>query len=284
LGAALSLLVYGVVKAPDNGWGSAQTIGCLAGAAVLLAIFLVIERRSAAPLVRLDIFRNRSVAAANALVFLAGLVIFGMFFFLSLYEQFVLGYAPLEAGLSFVPLALSITVAAGIASVLVTRFGSKYIIVTGMGMATMGLIFFARIPVHGRYAADLLPGILVVACGLGFALVPLQIAAVTGVRRDEVGLAAGLVEASHQIGGALGLAMLSTISTTRFNNVIAADHLRLGALAPFGQLSATATARVDGYHYAFGACASMLVVGPVLALTLLPPHRVAAVAPELVAA
>jgi EmrB/QacA subfamily drug resistance transporter len=282
--AGLCLLVYGVVKAPDNGWGSGQTIGFFAAALALLVVFLVTELRSRAPLVRLGIFRNRSLAVANVLGFLTGLVIFGMFFFLSLYEQIVLGYSPLKAGLSYLPLALAIVVAAGVASGLVTRFGFKYIIAIGMALSTLGLLLFLGIPVTGSYAAHLLPGMLVVGVGLGFIFVPLQIAAVGGVQPQELGLASGLINASQQMGGAIGLAVLSTISTTRFNHVLAADHLRLSSLAPFGQLAATAPARVDGYHYAFAACAIVLAVGLVLALSLLSARRAAEMAPEVAAA
>jgi predicted MFS family arabinose efflux permease len=276
--------VYGVVKAPDNGWASAHTLGYFAAAVVLLAAFMVIELRSAEPLVRLGIFRNQGLAVANVLGFLTGLVIFGMFFFLSLYEQYVLGYSPLKAGLSYLPLAFAIIVAAGIASALVTRFGFKYIIAIGMGLSTVGLILFVFLPASGTYVANLLPGMLIVAVGLGFIFVPLQIAAVGGVSREEIGLASGLINASQQVGGAIGLAVLSTISTTRFNNVIAADHIHVSQVMTLKQQIASAPARVDGYHYAFAASAIVLVIGVILTFVLLPDSPMPAAEPALAGA
>jgi EmrB/QacA subfamily drug resistance transporter len=282
--AGLCLLVYGVVKAPDNGWGSSHTIGFFAAAAVLLAAFMAIEWRSAEPLVRLGIFRNQGLAVANVLGFLTGLVIFGMFFFLSLYEQYVLGYSPLKTGLSYLPLAFAIIVAAGVASALVTRFGFKYIIAIGMGLSAVGLILFVLLPASGSYAANLLPGMLIVAVGLGFIFVPLQIAAVGGVGREEIGLASGLINASQQVGGAIGLAVLSTISTTRFNTVIAAEHIKVSQVMTLQQQIASAPARVDGYHYAFAASAIVLVIGVILIFVLLPDNPAPAAEPALAGA
>lgn len=263
--AGLIALVYGVVKAPDSGWGSGQTIISFVAAAILLGGFLAIEARSPAPLVRLGIFRNRALSVANVIGFLAGLVIFGMFFFLSLYEQFVLSYSALKAGLSYLPLALTIVVAAGVASGLVTRFSFKPILAIGMFLAAIGLALFTRLPVHGSYASDLLPGMLLVAAGMGFVFVPLSIAAVTGVQPAEVGLASGLINASQQVGGAIGLAALSTISTTRFNDLVKTNH------GPGGYFSAL----VGGYQYAFGVSAVVLAVGVVLVFVLLPARRAA---------
>ncbi|HVA90124.1 MAG TPA: MFS transporter [Chloroflexota bacterium] len=258
--AGLVALVYGVVKAPDKGWTSGTTIGSFILAAVLLAAFLVIETHSPTPLVRLGIFRIRSLAVANGLGFLAGLVIFGMFFFLSLYLQIVLGYSPLKTGFSYLPLALMIIFTAGLASVIVTRIGFKLILAFGMLLSTLGLFLFTRIPVSGNYATDILPGMLLVAAGLGFVFVPLSIAAVAGVTPSEVGLASGLINASQQVGGAIGLAILSTISTQRFNTLIKTTR---GPEAYFSSL-------VGGYHYAFGSSTVVLAVGIVLTLGLLP--------------
>ena len=261
--AGLIALVYGVVKAPDAGWTSGQTIGSFIVAVVLLAAFFTIEARSPAPLVRLGIFRNRSLAMANLLGFLAGLTIFGMFYFLSLYLQIVEGYSALKTGLSYLPLALTIIFTAGLASVVVTRFGFKMILAFGMFLSALGLVVFTRIPVHGNYGIDILPGMLLVAAGLGFVFVPLSIAAVAGVQPAEVGLASGLINASQQIGGAIGLAVLSTISTQRFNDLIKTTR---GPDAYFSSL-------VGGYHYAFGASAIVLAVGIVLTLVFLPGGR-----------
>ena len=258
--AGLTVLVYAVVKAPDNGWGSGQTIGLLVVAAILLAAFLVIEQRSVSPLVRLGIFRSRALSVANGLGFLAGLVLFGMFYFLSLYVQIVLGFSPLKAGFSFLPLALTIVVAAGVAASLVTRFSFKPILIIGMIISTFGLIFFTQLPVHGTYLANLLPGNLLVAAGLGFLFVPLSIAAVAGVSPQEVGLASGLINASQQVGGAIGLAVLSTISTSRFNSLVKTNPPPRGLFADL----------VGGYTAAFTASAIVLAIGVVLAIVLLP--------------
>lgn len=276
--AALCLIVYAVVKAPDNGWGSATTIGLFVVAAVLLVAFVVIELRSHAPLVRLGIFANRTLTVANVLGFLTGLVLFGMFYFLSLYTQLVLGFSALKTGLAFLPLALLVSVGAGVASALVTRFGFKYIIAIGMALTTIGLLLFLRLPVNGSYAADLLPGMLIVAAGLGFIYVPLPIAGTSGVVPNEIGLASGLINATQQIGGAVGLAALATIALSRFNSLIPAQlqFCQLGR-PPVGPcqaiMSKVTSATVDGYHYAFAASAIVLAVGVVLAFVTLPSPK-----------
>jgi EmrB/QacA subfamily drug resistance transporter len=274
--AALCLIVYAVVKAPDNGWGSATTLGLFAVAVVLIIAFIIIEQRSSSPLVRLGIFRNRTLTVANVLGFLTGLVLFGMFYFLSLYAQIVLGFSALKTGLAFLPLAVVVSIGAGIASAFVTRFGFKYIITLGMALTTLGLLFFLRLPVDGSYAGDLLPGMLVVAAGLGFIYVPLPIAGTTGVVPSEIGLASGLINATQQIGGAIGLAALVTIATSRFNNLIPVAQQSCQQLQLYtrGRLSGScASATVDGYHYAFAVSAIVLAVGVVLALTLLPSPK-----------
>lgn len=261
--AGLCLLVYGVVKAPDNGWGSGQTIGFLLGAAALIALFIVTELRARQPLVRLGIFRIQSLAVANGLGFLAGLVLFGMFYFLSLYLQIVLHFSALKAGFAYLPLALTIIVAAGVASGLVTRYGFKPILGIGMILSTIGLAVLTRIRVDGTYPVDVLPGILLVAFGLGFIFVPLSIAAVQGVQPAEIGLASGLINASQQVGGAIGLAVLSTISTSHFNTLMATAR---GPLAYVSSL-------VGGFQYAFATSAATLVIGIVLTFVLLPGGR-----------
>ena len=261
--AGLCVLVYGVVKAPDNGWASGQTLGFFAAAAALLGLFIVTELRARQPLVRLGIFRIQALAVANGLGFLTGLVLFGMFYFLSLYLQIVLGFSPVKTGFAYLPLALSIIVAAGTAASLVTRFGFKPILTIGMVLATIGLVVFTRIEVGGTYAGNVLPAILLVAVGLGFIFVPLSIAAVQGVQPAEIGLASGLINASQQIGGALGLAVLSTISTSHFNTLMATNH---GPTAYFSSL-------VGGFQYAFTTSAVILGLGIVLALVLLPGGR-----------
>ena len=296
--AGLCLLVFGVVKSPDNGWASVPTIGCLAAAAVLLASFLAIEARVPAPLVRLGIFQNRSLAVANVLAFLTGLVVFAMFYFISLYEQLVLGYSALQTGLSCLPLAIAMIVTATMAPSLVARFGFKYTIALGMVLAAVGLLLFLGLPVDGSYAPNLLPGLLVVAVGLGFIFVPLPIAAVTGVDQQELGMASGLINATQQVGGAIGLAVLVTISANRFTTVFAGfprpkvpPYMQCYFPAPAQLSQAYQTfysnchsAYVNGYHYAFGASAFVMVFGVVLTFVLLPTHRKSAQAPAELAA
>jgi EmrB/QacA subfamily drug resistance transporter len=258
--AGLVSLVYGVVKAPTNGWGSAETLGFLVAAVILIAAFLVIELRSSSPLVDLSIFKKRNVTVANLAGGLGGAGMFAMFFFLSLYMQIVLHYDALQTGIRYLPLALTIIVSAGITSQLVTRFGYKYIMSIGMFIAAAGLLMLTQIRVLGSFQHDVLAAMLVFAFGLGMTFVPLQIASVTGVPPSEIGLASGLVNAFLQVGGAIGLAVLSTISTTEFNGVIHTLHTPL----------ATATALVDGFQRAFLAAAILLGAGALLVVFFMP--------------
>ncbi len=219
---ALALLVYGLVEAPDAGWGSAQTIGILAAAVALFAIFVVVERRSAAPLVPFSIFRMRTLTGANVVGVLTGASLFSMFFFISLYMQNVLGFSAIEAGLSYLPLAVSIILAAGIASQLVTKVGFKPILGLGMLLIAAGLFWFGQISADGSFVSDVLGPSLLAAVGLGFSFVPQTIAAVSGVSDREAGLASGLINTSQQVGGALGLAILSTVAFPQIGDAAAA--------------------------------------------------------------
>jgi predicted MFS family arabinose efflux permease len=257
--AGLSLLVYTMVAATDKGWGSTQTIVLLAVSAALLASFVAIELRSAAPLVPFRIFRSRSLTGANVSGLLIGASLFSMFFFVSLYMQQVLNYAPLKAGVSYLPLALTIIVSAGVASQLVERFGFKPILVFGMALVAIGLLMFSGVDVNGSYASDVLPASLVAAAGLGFSFVPVTIAAVSGVRNDDAGLASGLINTSQQVGGALGLAVLSTISISRTDDVMAAAH---------GARSALPGALTEGFQAAFTAGAGFAILGVIVGVLL----------------
>lgn len=210
--AGLSILVYALVDANDAGWGSAQTILLLGLSAALLAAVVVIERRSAAPLMPFRIFRIRTLTGANVVGILVGASLFSMFYFLSLYMQQVLGYSAIKAGLSYLPLAVTIILSAGLASVLVTRIGFKQVLAAGMTFIAAGLVWFSQISVQGSFASDILGPSLLAAAGLGFAFVPTTIAAVSGVADREAGLASGLINTSQQVGGALGLAILAAVS------------------------------------------------------------------------
>jgi EmrB/QacA subfamily drug resistance transporter len=210
--AGLSLLVYALVDAESAGWGSTRTIGLLAVSVALLLAFVFVERRSRAPLVPFSIFRIRTITGANVVGILTGASLFSMFFFISLYMQQVLGYSPIRTGLSYLPLAVSIIISAGIASQLVTKVGFKPILAAGMGLIAAGLLWFSRISVDGSFASDILGPSLLAAVGLGFAFVSVTIAAVSGIEDREQGLASGLINTSQQVGGALGLAILSAVS------------------------------------------------------------------------
>jgi EmrB/QacA subfamily drug resistance transporter len=249
--AGLSLLVYALVDANNAGWGSTQTISLLAVAAALIAAFVAIERRSTAPLVPFRIFRLRTLTGANVVGLLVGASLFSMFFFISLYMQQVLGYSAIKAGLSYLPLALSIILSAGIASQLVTKVGFKPILATGMAFIGIGLIWFSQISANGSFATDILGPSLFAAVGLGFAFVPVTIAAVSGVPDHEAGLASGLINTSQQIGGALGLAILSAISISVTGS------------------SRNPTVLTDGFHDAFLAGAGFAGLGLVATLLLI---------------
>jgi EmrB/QacA subfamily drug resistance transporter len=258
--AGLSLLVYTLVDANDAGWTSGQTLLLGAIALVLLAAFVAVELRSKAPLVPFSIFRRRSISGANIVGLLVAMALFSMFFFVSLYMQVVLGYDALEAGLAYLPLAGGIIVSAGIASSLVTRFGFKPILVAGLVLTAIGLIWFAQVDVGGSYLSDILFPSLVAAVGLGFAFVPMTIAAVSGVAPHETGLASGLINTSQQIGGALGLAILAALATSRTDDVMQAAN---------GAQAALPGALTEGFQLAFMVGAAFAVVGAVLAATLI---------------
>jgi EmrB/QacA subfamily drug resistance transporter len=218
---SLMLLVYGLTQTTSNGWTSIQTIGALAGSAVLMAAFLWIENRSRSPLVPLGFFRRRTPTAANVIGLGLGTIVFGMFFLLSLYQQQVLGFSALKTGVGYLAVALTAVVASGVAQALVTRVGVKPILAIGMGLLGGGLAYFTQVSPNGSYLGDLLPGFLLIGVGLGFSFVPVSIAALAGVTGKDAGLASGLINTSQQIGGAIGLAVLSTVATTRTENLLA---------------------------------------------------------------
>jgi EmrB/QacA subfamily drug resistance transporter len=255
--AGLVVLVYAIVKAQSFGWGSARTVGLIAAALVLLAAFVVIERRSKAPLIRLSIFRVKTLTVANVVLLLVASGLFGMFFFASLYVQEILGYSPLRAGLAFLPVTGGIVVGAGIAQQLIRRAGVRNVSLVGVGMATVGLVLLAGVPVHGTYASDLLPGLVVMSIGMGLTFVPITLMATGGVAENDAGLASGLFNTAQQVGGSLGLAILSTLAASRTTHLLSGLH---GAA-----LSAASTAaKVSGYHVAFIAAAVMLGAGAII--------------------
>ncbi len=257
--AGLSLLVYAIVNAESAGWGSTETIVLIGVAAALIAAFVVIEQRTADPLVPFRIFRLPTLTGANAVGLLVGASLFSMFFFASLYMQQVLGYGPIKAGLSYLPLSAGIIVSAGISSQLSTRIGFKPVLVTGLAFIAVALLWWSQISPDGSYVSDILGPSVTAAIGLGLAFVSVTIAAVAGVAEHESGLASGLINTSQQVGGALGLAILATIA-----NSVTDDKLAT-AQDPAQQ----AAALTDGFQQAFLTGAGFAILGLILCLVLI---------------
>jgi EmrB/QacA subfamily drug resistance transporter len=267
--AAMLLLIYTLVKAPQVSWGNARTIGGLAGAAVLLAAFAINERRHPDPLFPFSILRINGLAAADATQVVAVAGSYSMFFFITLYMQNVLGFSQLQAGAAYVPTALGVAVAAGICSRLLPRTGTRPLIVAGALIDAVGIYWLSRIPVDGSYLHDLLPGLVIMSLGFGAVFVAVTTAAQAGVPPDKAGLAAGLINASTWIGAALGLAIFSAIATSHTNNLLA-DH------------EPVSHALVGGFSRALLACALFLVAAALIALraTNTRGEPVASPAPE----
>ncbi|MDX6676787.1 MAG: hypothetical protein QOE31_839 [Solirubrobacteraceae bacterium] len=264
--AGLSLLVFALVDTVRQGWGSTQTIGLLAISIALILVFVMIERRSIAPLVPFRIFRLRTLTGANVISVMMGAALFSMFFFLSRYMQDVLQYSPLKTGLSYLPLALVIIVSAGAASVLVTKLGFKPVLIAGLVLVMIGLLWFTQLPVDGVYLSDIVAPMVISAAGLGFAFVPVTIAAVSGISDEDSGLASGLLNTSQQIGGALGLAVLATIASSTTLDLITAAGTAGG---PQAAAAATRGALTEGFQDAFLAGAGFALLGIVAALVLI---------------
>jgi EmrB/QacA subfamily drug resistance transporter len=259
----LAVLVYGIVDTQTHPWGSARTLGTLAVAVVLLAVFVVIEMRTARPMVPLRIFKLRALSSANGIAVAIGAAMFSMFFFMSLYMQDVLGYSPLVAGVAFLPGAALIIAGATVASKLVSHVGPRRLLTIGGVLAAGALWWLSKLPPSGNYAEHVLAPLMIVCFGMGLSMVPLTVAATSGVDRSEAGLASGLLTTTRQVGGALGLAVLATISTDRFA-ALTRQHV------------ARAVAATSGYDRAFAVCAFIALGGALLALTL--PGRAAHVA------
>jgi EmrB/QacA subfamily drug resistance transporter len=246
--ASLMLAVYAIVNGNEVGWTSARTLGLLALSALLLALFLVVEARVRAPLVPLGLFRLRNVATSNVVGVLWAAAMFAWFFLSALYLQLVLGYTPLEVGLAFLPANLIMAVfSLGLSAKLVMRFGIRVPLATGLFLASLGLLLFARAPVEGTFALDVLPSMILLGVGAGMAFNPVFLAAMSDVAPDEAGLASGVVNTSFMMGGALGLAVLASLAASRTDTLLASGEDRLTALT-------------GGYNLAF-------FVGAIFALT-----------------
>jgi EmrB/QacA subfamily drug resistance transporter len=252
----LSVLVYAITQAGQQGWLAGETLVFFATAAVLLVGFVAWELRHSEPLMRFGVLRIRTVSGANVAGFIMGTAMFSMFLMLTLYMQQVLGYSAMKTGVAYLAVAGTAIVWSAVAAQLVTRIGVKPVLVVGMTTLTAGLVYFTQVSVGGSYLSDLLPGFLLIGIGIGFSFVPISIAALAGVRRPEAGLASGLINTSQQIGGALGIAALSTIATSRTDDALAHG-------------SAPAAALVHGFHGAFYVAVGVAAVGIIAALTLI---------------
>jgi EmrB/QacA subfamily drug resistance transporter len=269
--AGLIALVYGIVRSAESGWGSAEVLGFLTLASVLLVAFVLIERRSVEPLVRLSIFSVRTVRGANISMFVVAAGLFAMFFFNTLYLQRVLGYSALEAGLAFLPFTAGIIIGSAISQKLVPALGAREVPVIGIALAVLGLLLFLRLtPGDTSYVVDLLPGIMLMSVGMGLVFVPVTLIATSGIPADDAGLASGLFNTSQQVGGALGLAVLSTFATNRTT-----DELASAGRSPTE--AETASALVDGFHVAWIGSAVLLATAALLLLALLRRRDVVAV-------
>ncbi len=254
--SGLSSLVYAITQAATDGWLAGKTVGFFTASVALLAGFVAWEVRHPEPLMRFGILRTKTVSGANVAGFILGTATFSLFLMLTLYMQQVLGYSPMKTGIAYLAVAGTAIFTSAIAAQLVTRIGVKPVLVVGMTSLTAGLVYFTQVSVGGSYLADLLPGFLLIAVGLGFSFVPISIAALAGIQPAEAGLASGLINTSQQIGGALGIAALSTIATSRTDDAIAGGSTQAAAL-------------VTGFHGAFVAGVILAAIGIVAALTLI---------------
>ncbi len=260
--ASLALLVYGISHAPNVGWGSGETIGFLVAAAVLLAAFVGIELRQAAPMFPFAILRTRTVTGANVAGFLLGAVVFSNFFLLTLYVQQVLHYSALKAGLTFLATAGTVIPFAGLSQALVTKFGPRPVLAAGLTLITGAMLWYTQIPVHGSFVSDLLPGYLMMGVGMAFAFIPMSIAALAGVAPHEAGLASGLINTSQQVGGALGVAIASTVAFTHMKTLLSTGH-------------DPASAQVSGFSLGFWVIGAFAAVAVVATLALVRDQEVA---------
>jgi EmrB/QacA subfamily drug resistance transporter len=254
--AGLSTLVLAITQGHVWGWSSGRTIGVFAAAAGLLAGFVYWENRTAEPLMRFAILRTKTVLGANVAGFILGTALFSMFLMLTLYMQQVLHYSPMKTGVAYLAVAGTSIIWANVAAALVGRVGVRPLIATGMGLLAVGMLYFTRINVGDSYSTALLPGFLIIALGMAMCFVPISIAALAGVHREEAGLASGLINTTQQIGGAVGIALLSTIAITRTDNKLA-----VGTAVP--------DAMVAGFQLAFLVGAAIAAAGLVAALLLI---------------
>src|SRR4051795_7814662 len=266
----LMVLVYALTRAAQHGSATAESVGLLAAAATLIGAFFVIELRSKAPLLPLRIFRLRTLSASNLSGLLMGGAIFSQFFLLTLYMQQVLHYSALETGVAYIGLTVTIIAFSAISQALVTRIGVRPVLATGMFLSAAGLVMYAQLPVPGSYFTDLFPAFLISGLGLALAFVPMSIGGLTGVRQSDAGVASGLINTSQQIGGAIGVALVTTIATTFTAHYVNA-HPGTDA---FGGAALT-----HGFQIAFHVLAGLAAAGRVIS-ALIPESNPADAEPE----
>jgi EmrB/QacA subfamily drug resistance transporter len=263
--AGLFLIVFGFSRAETAGWETTLTIGCLVAGPLLLAVFVLAERRSPHPLLPLRVILDRSRGGSYVAIGLAGVGIFGVFLFLTYYLQLVKGYSPLTTGLLFLPFVGCILVSSNVASIVtLPRFGPRVLIASGMLLSAAAMAYLTRLTVTSSYSAGVLPALLVMGLGFGMIFAPAINTATTGVRREDSGVASALVNTMQQVGGSIGISALSTVALTATASYFAGHHA--GSLAP-------AIAVTRGYTVAFTVAAALLGVGVILALVLLPSQR-----------
>jgi EmrB/QacA subfamily drug resistance transporter len=257
--AGLMLLVYAMTRAAQHGWGSAETIALLAVAAALIVTFVGIELRSTAPLLPMRLFRLRTLSGSNLAGLLLGGALFSQFFLLTLYMQQVLHYSALQTGVAYVALTFAIIVFANVSQALALRVGIRPLLPMGLLLAAAGLVLYARLPVHGHYFWDLFPPFILSGVGMAFAFIPMTIGAVTGVKPAEAGIASGLINTSQQIGGAIGVAAATTISSTYTSHYLQSHP---------GAVPTSAGALTHGFAIAFYVLAGLAALAAVLAAVL----------------
>ena len=265
----LMLMVYALTRAPQHGWASSSTIGLLVASAALIVGFVAIELRSKAPLLPMRIFRLRTLTGSNVSGLLMGAAIFSQFFLLTLYMQQVLHYSALKTGVAYIALTLTIIVFSAVSQALVTRIGIRRVLPAGLVLSAAALILFARLPVDGHYVTDLLPAFLISGVGLALAFVPMSIGGLTGVRPAEAGIASGLINTTQQVGGAIGVAVATTVATTFTGRFLEAHP---------GTSPVAGAALTHGFQVAFYVLAALAALGAVLAAALIeskPPAPVA---------
>jgi MFS family permease len=260
----LMLLVYAMTRAVQHGWGATSTIALLAASAALMATFVAIELHSQAPLLPMRLFRSRTLSGSNVAGLLMGAAVFSQFFLLTLYMQQVLHYSALETGVAYVALTLAVIGFANVSQKLALRVGIRPVLTAGLLLVSTGLVLYARLPVEGHYFWDLFPAFLISGIGMAFGFIPMTIGALAGVRHSEAGIAAGLINTSQQIGGAIGVAATTTVAATATSHFLAAHP---------GAAPAGGPALTHGFSVAFYALAAVAAAAAIGSALLVESKR-----------